>query len=441
MLAAGSGSALHGWSWWRSIGSPKTVCAPMVDQSERAFRMLCRGLNVDLCYTPMLHARLFTELDGYREQHFDAAPADEPLLIAQFAGHDPVTVLAAARLVEGKVSAMDLNFGCPQGIARKGRYGAFLLDEPDLMVELVRTLSRELSVPVTAKLRLLPSEADRRSPSHEASVALCQRLADAGASALAVHGRTREQNKQYCGRADWAAIRAVVRAVDIPVIANGGIGSAADAEACLAQTGAAAVMSSEALLENPALFCRNRDPTSGAYLDQDELASRYLDACEAHPPSKGAVMVRAHLFKFLHHGLKENPVLRDELLLARTLPEMRAVAARLADTRWTQPAFHTEHERAHLSWYARHRDDGDDARDRGNDAVAMPRGASAVDSAAGSSDAVPPLQPLSREEAAAAALAKRDRKAQDRRRRNRNRSQGTRSERGVSRASAFMAMS
>jgi hypothetical protein len=71
----------------------------------------------------------------------------------------------------------------------------------------------------------------------------------------------------------------------------------------------------------------------------------------------------------------------------------------------------------------------------------MPRGASAVDSAAGSSDAVPPLPPLSREEAAAAALAKRDRKAQDRRRRNRNRSQGTRSERGVSRASAFMAMS
>jgi hypothetical protein len=105
----------------------------------------------------MLHARLFTELDGYREQHFDAAPADEPLLIAQFAGHDPATVLAAARLVEGKVSAMDLNFGCPQGIARKGRYGAFLLEETALLVGIVSALHAALRVPVTCKIRVLPT--------------------------------------------------------------------------------------------------------------------------------------------------------------------------------------------------------------------------------------------------------------------------------------------
>ena len=144
-----------GWDWWtQTLGSPRFVCAPMVDQSELAFRVLCRSLGTDLCYGPMLHARLFNEVPTYRKLHFDAHPADKPF-IAQLAGHDPATVLSAARYIEERVDAVDLNFGCPQGIARKGRYGAFLLDEPDVMVALVRTLSSELSVPVTAKLLLL----------------------------------------------------------------------------------------------------------------------------------------------------------------------------------------------------------------------------------------------------------------------------------------------
>ena len=87
---------LTGWDFWRTtLGSPQTVCAPMVDQSERAFRLLCRELNTDLCYTPMLHARLFDEVPSFRDLHFDPHPSDRPL-IAQFAGHNPQTVLDAA---------------------------------------------------------------------------------------------------------------------------------------------------------------------------------------------------------------------------------------------------------------------------------------------------------------------------------------------------------
>lgn len=282
--------------------------------------MLCRELGTDLAYTPMIHARLFNEVPVYRSLHFDPHPSDRPLF-AQLAGHDPATVLAAARQVEEHVDAVDLNFGCPQGIARKGRYGAFLLDEPDVMEALVRTLSTELQVPVTAKLRLLPSL--------EESLSLCERLERAGASAIAIHGRTREQNKQYCGAADWRPIRDAVSRLGIPVIANGGIASEEDVRACLEYTGAAAVMSSEALLENPALFCSNRHPSSGAYLDQSSLATRYLELCEEHPPCKGAAVVRGHLFKLLHHGLRCHPHLREALLLSQTLGEMRDVVGRL----------------------------------------------------------------------------------------------------------------
>ncbi len=185
---------LHGWDFWQSIGAPTSVCAPMVDQSERAFRLLCRELGVGLAYTPMLHARLFCEVPTYRELHFDADPSDRPV-VAQLAGHDPAVVLEAARRIEGSVDAVDLNFGCPQGIARKGRYGAFLLDEPDVMVSLVDALANGLSVPVTAKLRLLPSLAP--------SVELCRRLEDAGASVVTLHGRTRTQNKHLSGSANW----------------------------------------------------------------------------------------------------------------------------------------------------------------------------------------------------------------------------------------------
>ena len=274
------------WDFWRSIGSPRHVCAPMVDQSEAAFRVLTRSLGVQLAYTPMLHARLMVEAPAYRAHTFDPEPdgVDRPL-VAQLAGHDASVLLAAGRLVQSHVDAVDINFGCPQGIARKGRYGAFLLDEPELAVSLVRALAEGLDVPVTAKVRSseivreivrdcpqrgghrrgcgcsrrrralrgnsvthLRREQVRLLPSVDASVALCRRMQEAGASALCVHGRTKEQNKHRSGPADWAAIARIVEALDIPVIANGGIATADDVAECLARTGAAAVMSSEALL-------------------------------------------------------------------------------------------------------------------------------------------------------------------------------------------------
>ena len=115
--------------------------------------------------------------ESYKKLHFDAGGEDDRPLFGQLAGHDPQVVLSAARLIEDSVSAVDLNFGCPQAIARKGRYGAFLLEEPDVPVMLVETLARELSVPVTAKVRILPSGI-------EDSIELCLRMQDAGAAAL-----------------------------------------------------------------------------------------------------------------------------------------------------------------------------------------------------------------------------------------------------------------
>ena len=395
----------------------------MVDQSERAFRLLCRELGTELCYTPMIHARLYNEVPTFRDLHFDPHPSDRPL-IAQFAGHDPDTVLTAAQKVADQVDAVDLNFGCPQGIARKGRYGAFLLDEPDVMVALVRKLADELTVPVTVKLRLLPSR--------PASIELCQRLEEAGASVLCLHGRTRDQNKQYAGKADWAPIREVVSTLSIPVIANGGIATRADVDACVEYTGAAAVMSSEALLENPALFCSNVHPVTGEYLDQTALARRYLQICEEHPPAKGAAIVRGHLFKFLHNGLREHTDMRDELLLARTLPEMGSVVERMEAAGWTQPNFHAaaagaaggeREEHAGVSWYQRHPRTDLGAGDVGAASTRVGSARERDDLLVAQTEHGKPEQ--SREDIAAAALEKRAKKSKEKRqRRQRKREAG-----------------
>lgn len=185
-----------------------------------------------------------------------------------------------------------------QGIAKRGHYGAFLLEEWDLLARIVSTLSKNLRVPVTCKIRLLPSFED--------TLELCRILIDAGCMVLTVHGRTKEQKKDQTGPCDWEAIRKIVQvwltpphditlvevrngacislvseveiqgmlitcpmqAVPVPVIANGGIENMDDVIRCLEVTGAAGVMSSEAILENPGLFTKNFDKVTGQVASQ-----------------------------------------------------------------------------------------------------------------------------------------------------------------------------
>ncbi len=121
-------------------------------------------------------------------------------------GNDPATLLAAAHELSQLpgIAAIDLNLGCPQGIAKRGHYGAFLLEETALLVRIVSTLARgphALSCPVTCKIRLLPSMED--------TMALCRALVGAGCALLTVHGRTREQNKHRVGECDWGKIKAI----------------------------------------------------------------------------------------------------------------------------------------------------------------------------------------------------------------------------------------
>lgn len=100
------------YEFYESLGSPKYVCAPMVDQSELAFRMLVRNHGCTLAYSPMLNSKIILNTPKYKDEFFTTCPQDRPL-IAQFCGNDPESIVKAAQMVQDHCDAVDINLGCP----------------------------------------------------------------------------------------------------------------------------------------------------------------------------------------------------------------------------------------------------------------------------------------------------------------------------------------
>lgn len=221
-----------------------------------------------LAYSPMLHARMFMETTKFRDNHFqphrtsldspppfpdtatflDGNPAIDRPLFVQFCANDPGALYEAARYVAPFCDAVDLNLGCPQGIARKGKYGAFLQEDQELIFNLINKLHKELDVPITAKIRILETR--------EKTLEYAQNVLKAGASILTVHGRTRDMKGHKTGLADWSTIRWLREQLpkETVLFANGNILRKEDIDRCLEETGADGVMSAEGNLYDPAIF-------------------------------------------------------------------------------------------------------------------------------------------------------------------------------------------
>ena len=296
------------------MGSPKRVIAPMVEQSDLVWRRLSRKYGAELCYTPMINARMFAEPknEKFRQQIFSTDVQDRPLVV-QFAANNPQELLRAARYVEDKCDAIDINLGCPQDIARKGRYGAYIQDEWDLIHDMISLLDQELAIPVTAKCRIFPTKVK--------TLDYAKMIVSAGASILTIHARTRDQKGQKTGLADWRYIQHLREHLpsDQVIFANGNVLYSSDIDRCIAETGCDGVMCAEGNLYNPAIFLNPSLPHELLFPRTDHIAQEYLSLVEDMNDDASMCAIKAHLFKILRPLLTHHHDVRNTLGTVRTL--------------------------------------------------------------------------------------------------------------------------
>ena len=225
--------------------TPKAVLAPIAGFSDVGFRRLCARAGAAITYTEMISAKGLLYGSAKTEDLLHTTDA-EKIKAVQIFGREPEIMLAAARhQALAKFDIVDVNMGCPVPKIVGNGEGSALLKEPELAAKIVRTLKLSGKF-VSVKFRIGFEQNSRTG------VDFAKILQDAGADALTVHGRTREQF--YSGIADREYIAEVVRAVDIPVLANGDVDSADDFREMLRITGAAGVMIARGALGCPWLF-------------------------------------------------------------------------------------------------------------------------------------------------------------------------------------------
>ena len=253
----------------------RLTLAPMAGVSDFAFRAICAEMGAALTTTEMVSTKALVYGDAKTKSLLYNPEVCHPFA-AQIFGHEPEAMAEAAQLAIEYSGAeiLDINMGCPVGKIVKSGDGSALMRTPELAGEIIESVVKAVSVPVTVKFR------KGFDGGNVNAVEFAKIAEQAGAAAIAVHGRTRAQ--MYAGRADWDIIRDVKRSVSIPVTANGDIFSAEDAEHILRYTGCDLAMAGRGVFGDPWLFAEANALLSGKEIPEKPPLAERMDLALRH---------------------------------------------------------------------------------------------------------------------------------------------------------------
>ena len=300
------------------------VLAPMAGVTDLPFRRLCKEQGAGLICMEMVSAKAISYHNKNTRALMQVDPCEHPVSLQLF-GNEPELMAEVAKSIEEEpFDILDINMGCPVPKVVNNGEGSALLKDPALIEKIVEKMLAAVRKPVTVKMRIgfenVPVDI----------VDIARRAEAAGAAAIAVHARTRQQ--YYSGQADWSAIARIREAVRIPVIGNGDVDSPEKAGEMMAQTGCDAVMIGRACRGNPWIFAQmNAWADQGVRLPRvtrQELACMILrharDQVELRGERAGIREMRKHIAWYTA-GIRGGAALRRAANSLQTLAELESL--------------------------------------------------------------------------------------------------------------------